>query len=1150
MFYPITETQEIPQEILDAIIQKKLVIFIGAGASSVIGCKGWVELANNLIKLCFETPKKNPSEGSLITYKEQESLIKIGDPKKIITICKNILENNGYQEEYIQILKEALKEKEELRLLRDIYKEIFGIQAIFVTTNVDTHLHKQFDPNLDLTKIVYKEASFDPKKIDLSKIYQIHGTILDPDSLVFTVSDYLKRYNCSSIRSFLEEIFSKYVILFIGYGLSEFEVLDFLVLKNESIQNLEKKHERQVRYIVLPFFTGEENIREFMNYYYSELGIEVIPYAIDRNGPNQLYEFIKDWNSQIQSKTPIIIELNKKTDAILDHFDPEKIQELFGSLRPNSPQEIYFLSQLGKIKNPQDWFGILKEKGYFDPKNNPKGIEAQRRIWLILIYLENFSRYIISHPTENGYASLMGIIDTIIDYKDEADQRVENDYTDYKLFCIIFSLPPERILNKYFDFFRECLKLQNSLTLISSEISQNVLGRFLKENNRDITLKFIEIIFDFKEGSNSDLRRTRSLLYDDSIQEYYLFEILEKFTDDIIRVCGDAAFNVALKKIERIVEIHPQLLEYYIIRGINASSKPAQNASYPSLMVQFIGNFLTKSESTQIKPIIEDFIGRDHSIFKRLVLNTINHNYSDFKEIFWNFKGNPFDVFEIKSELYTLLDNNCPSFSISDINKLVAWIESMDFSNVSNRNIDPEEIKRYKAQSKKTWLFALIKTKNPDILKKIDEYNKISPEEITSPVEEDTAYAQFLDISPIEKESEFLEMSNEDIVKYLNNFKNEGFLKPTKVGLAETLKRIVSSKPKKFTDDIYPFLSIQRVYIRSFLWGFLDAWRLKQDVNWAVILNFIYDLLQSKEIWLERTSDEEDDYRYEIILVVSDLIHDGTNNNEHAFSSELLPLSENILLLLIEQNDSEISNTDNLIRTVGNSPKERILSAMISYSLRYSFIEKEKGVRIQWKTTIKDFFTAHLNPSIDVSMDFPYVLGKYLRFIIILDKDWVKENLTRIFPEDNQNRWQVAMTAYLFFSPLTKTCFNLVKESNNYSRALQFNFTEDHIEEHLIWHIAVAYLESEETIDDEKSLIAQLLKIESTRKIEILIQFFWMHRKEISAEKRKFVQKLWFKIVEILKPHELDPQYTKVIISLLRWIEYIDEFDSKTIEIW
>jgi hypothetical protein len=49
--YPIPE---LPPKIKSAVSDGKLVIFIGAGASRIIGCLGWKELAEYLVDLSYE----------------------------------------------------------------------------------------------------------------------------------------------------------------------------------------------------------------------------------------------------------------------------------------------------------------------------------------------------------------------------------------------------------------------------------------------------------------------------------------------------------------------------------------------------------------------------------------------------------------------------------------------------------------------------------------------------------------------------------------------------------------------------------------------------------------------------------------------------------------------------------------------------------------------------------------------------------------------------------------------------------------------------------------------------------------------------------------------------------------------------------------
>lgn len=49
--YPIPE---IPPKIKSAVSGEKLIVFIGAGASRIIGCLGWKEFAEYLVDISYE----------------------------------------------------------------------------------------------------------------------------------------------------------------------------------------------------------------------------------------------------------------------------------------------------------------------------------------------------------------------------------------------------------------------------------------------------------------------------------------------------------------------------------------------------------------------------------------------------------------------------------------------------------------------------------------------------------------------------------------------------------------------------------------------------------------------------------------------------------------------------------------------------------------------------------------------------------------------------------------------------------------------------------------------------------------------------------------------------------------------------------------
>lgn len=298
----ITPIPQIPKSIIDAVNNNNLAVFIGAGVSRLVGCIGWDQLAKNLAERCIKE--------ELINYKEKETLLQNSDHKKTITICYRLFEKIDRKEVFFDEMKKALKEGESVDT-PNVYNEIYRLRGLFVTTNADTH----FDRLFVRKNIKYQVDNFDPDKIDRTNIYHIHGSIIEEDSLVFTVSQYFVRYNDAKFSTFLNKIFSDYVVLFMGYGMGEFELLDFIFGKYDSREKRKQKH-----FILLPFYRGEENILDFEQSYYNEMGIEVLPYEKDEKGYYQLYEVMKAWNKEINQVSSYLHDSLKEIEDIIEKY--------------------------------------------------------------------------------------------------------------------------------------------------------------------------------------------------------------------------------------------------------------------------------------------------------------------------------------------------------------------------------------------------------------------------------------------------------------------------------------------------------------------------------------------------------------------------------------------------------------------------------------------------------------------------------------------------------------------------------------------------------------------------------------------------------------------------------------------------------------
>ena len=65
------ENYELPQQIIDAYNNKNLVIFIGAGISRLMGCKGWDKLSNDLIEKIYNFADASQILASDLSPKEK-----------------------------------------------------------------------------------------------------------------------------------------------------------------------------------------------------------------------------------------------------------------------------------------------------------------------------------------------------------------------------------------------------------------------------------------------------------------------------------------------------------------------------------------------------------------------------------------------------------------------------------------------------------------------------------------------------------------------------------------------------------------------------------------------------------------------------------------------------------------------------------------------------------------------------------------------------------------------------------------------------------------------------------------------------------------------------------------------------------------------
>lgn len=797
-----------------------------------------------------------------------------------------------------------------------------------------------------------------------------------------------------------------------------------------------------------------------------------------------------------------------------------RISRMLQETKKDKALETYLFEKLSSTDRPFRWLQILKEQGYFDPSKNPSPEKVREDSyvvpqWKILGYLDNVSKHLRITPEKEIIELLLSIIDPII------DKRVENYRTDWVIIKVLFNLPIEYITVDHIRFIKTAL-LTNPI-LISAEVMETVLPYLIRNNANELILVLLDIILDYN-------KRTTPLTteYVSILDDYWLSELLKKFSRTIFDICGLQSTIIALSKIESITN---EDKNKYIASVITIEDS-TQNLSRDSFEIQsvfFVRNTLMWAEPKDARAIVRDLIKRDHSIFRRIAINTISYHYEELADVFWVLEreGNPLEDTWVTHELYEFFKNNCKKFNEEQLKTIVNWVETRKFSLPKEIIDSPREQEKYLALHRKEWLSALLESGKPNIKQIYEKYDQINPTEIEHPGF--LIWFSGVTVSPEPQPVDFGAKTNLQIAQYLAS-----------QGDAASFRVSTKKNSERLSRDMKPFLSISREMQHALLAGLYDAWESGEDIVWDELLDFVLAIIEQSSLWQE----QQDGHIYIdwIVAKIAELIGIGIKDETRCLSEDLLPKVEQILLMLAERDRSKLLRVTSLglVNASLNSPKGAIFTTMVYYSLRYARLKKE------WSRPTRLYFEKCLAED-STPIEFYVTFGLYLYSIYSIKPAWVKENINRIFPKEREESWRASFTGFLFgASRIYKEIYEILKANNHYLKALDTVFEDKYTMRRLIDHISVGYLNDLESLDDSESLICQIISRRDPKQLSDMTNFFWTLRNKISDEQRKKVVPLWQKIIQESGPAKDDTRIRSVLAGLSRWITLLDRLDEET----
>ncbi|HXH91695.1 MAG TPA: SIR2 family protein [Thermoanaerobaculia bacterium] len=313
-----------------AQVAGNLIPFIGAGASRLAGCPSWIELADAAFN-CFVDQGKFSHA--------QLDQIKSLNPRVKLSLAVGMQDELRITIDFKKLIHPV--ERQDHANGRRLYGILAKLGRTFVTTNCDEWLDEVLpEPSLSVHGVADGRVGAVPKRRDVfvdreeltaanlnreGAVLHLHGSVRKPEGMIITTRHYVKHYENdrrlkttdaeNPVLTFLEFLFRTKTVLFIGYGLEELEILEYVILKTRDLKtpNAQPRH-----FILQGYFSHQRELMLSMRRYYRDCGIELLPFLMDPRGHEQLIEVLDAFARTVPPSTLAVLQEFEEMETLLN----------------------------------------------------------------------------------------------------------------------------------------------------------------------------------------------------------------------------------------------------------------------------------------------------------------------------------------------------------------------------------------------------------------------------------------------------------------------------------------------------------------------------------------------------------------------------------------------------------------------------------------------------------------------------------------------------------------------------------------------------------------------------------------------------------------------------------------------------------------
>ncbi len=574
----------------------------------------------------------------------------------------------------------------------------------------------------------------------------------------------------------------------------------------------------------------------------------------------------------------------------------------------------------------------------------------------------------------------------------------------------------------------------------------------------------------------------------------------------LVMLCGLLETAIRLSQ-RRNDQVGPEDYSYIWRRGIE---HPYRHG-IKELLVSVVRNAteqIATADPKHVPRIIEILEGYDWLAFKRLALHLLNFSPEFAGDLIIErlLDKSYFEQRGLWHEYIRLAHSRFASLTNEQQNQFLDWIDTgrdIETIKASHQRLDGTILSNEDAEKRvKYWKLGRLKPIYdvlPDEWKRhYDEWKK----EVGEPEQ-----AEYVTPAPqvrwgfeTPKTTEDLRaMSVEEVTDFLARWQRptDTPIGPSPEGLGRELTVLVASEPDRFSAEAERFKRLAPTYVRFFISGIRDAVKQQREFQWKPVISlcrWVMDQTLEAPNQADRY-DEQDNNWSDTRATIAELLSDGFDADGQEIPFDLRAEVWEVLELLTRDPDptpeDEVryggSNMNPFTLSL-NTTRGEAIHAVMRYALwvqrhikRETEAEERTSHSLEEMPEVQQVLDYYLDPEYDPSLAIRAVYGQWLPWLITIDPTWAEQNLTKVFPTDEQLRdlRNAAWETYIIYNEPYNNIFQVLREE--YQRAVERVIEPPHQEsrdpekpnDRLAEHLMIFYGRGILTLDDADNLLAQ-----------------------------------------------------------------------------